>query len=67
VSADLGTDELIAHFLQGHAPKDISQGYIVKMILESGGKMRRSQRAISAEMERLLAGGSAPKKTKARA
>lgn len=56
VAADLGIDELLTHFLQGHRPAGISRGYIAKMILASGGAMRKAQHDMSARIESLLAG-----------
>ena len=43
VAADVGVDELIAHFCLGHIPAGISRGYVVKMTLASGGAMRAAQ------------------------
>ena len=47
VCADLGVDELLAHFLMGHAPEGISQKYIARMILTSGPALRAAQRKVS--------------------
>jgi integrase len=54
IAADLGIDELIAHFCLGHIPAGISRGYVVKMTLASGAAMRAAQRRISAEIVRRL-------------
>jgi integrase len=54
VAADLKTDNLISHFLLGHAPRGISQEYIAILILASGPAMREAQEKISARMLALL-------------
>jgi integrase len=54
VAADIGVDELIAHFLLGHIPAGISRGYVSKLILTTGSGMRRAQREISANIMRRL-------------
>jgi integrase len=54
VAADLETDDLISHFLLGHAPAGISQKYIAKLILSSGPAMREAQRKISRRITTLL-------------
>jgi len=54
VAADCGVDEMLAHFLLGHAPAGISQRYVARMILASGPAMRAAQRRISARMMQLL-------------
>lgn len=41
VAADLGVDDLISHFLMGHTPQGISQGYVARLILSSGRKISR--------------------------
>jgi integrase len=56
IAADIGVDELIAHFLLGHRPLGISPGYVAKRLLESGGAMRKGQRDVSRRIETLLAG-----------
>jgi integrase len=53
VCIELGIDELITHFLMGHRPAGISQRYIARMILTSGGTMRKAQREVSARMMKL--------------
>lgn len=59
VAADLGVDDLLIHFLMGHAPDGISQKYIATLILSNGPAMRAAQEKISARMLELL--GLTPK------
>lgn len=54
VAADCGVDELLTHFLMGHAPEGISQKYIARMILTSGPALRAAQRKISRRIISLL-------------
>jgi integrase len=54
ICADLGIDELISHYLLGHAPAGISQRYILKLILASGPAMRAAQAKISRRIVALL-------------
>lgn len=54
IAADLGVDEMLAHFLMGHAPEGISQRYVSRMMLAAGPAMRRAQGDISREIVRLL-------------
>ncbi|HLZ06261.1 MAG TPA: integrase family protein [Bradyrhizobium sp.] len=54
VAADLGVDDLISHFLLGHAPKGISQKYIATLILANGPKMRDEQGRMSKQVLKLL-------------
>jgi integrase len=54
VAADCGVDEMLAHFLLGHAPAGISQRYIARMILTSGPALRAAQRTISRRIVALL-------------
>ena len=54
IAADMGVDEMLAHFLMGHAPDGISQRYVARMMLAAGPAMRRAQRIISREMIDLL-------------
>ena len=54
VAADLGIDELLSHFLLGHAPEGVSQKYIARMILNAGPALRAAQRTISRRMVALL-------------
>lgn len=54
VCAALKTDDLISHFLLGHAPKGISQQYISRLILQNSDAMREAQEKISRRMFELL-------------
>jgi hypothetical protein len=54
LAADCGVDELVAHFCLGHFPPGISRGYVVKMTLASGQRMRAAQRTVSRRMLSLL-------------
>lgn len=54
IAADLGVDELISHFLLGHAPEGISQKYIATLILANGPKMREEQNRMSKRMIELM-------------
>jgi hypothetical protein len=54
VAADCGVDEMLSHFLMGHAPAGISQRYVARMILSSGPAMREAQRKISRRIVSLL-------------
>lgn len=56
IAADLGIDELIAHFCLGHVPAGISRGYVAKLILSGGNAMRRAQRDVSRRMLALMRG-----------
>jgi integrase len=47
VAVDLKIDDLIRHFLMGHAPKGISQDYVALLILQNGPAMREAQEQIS--------------------
>jgi integrase len=47
ITADLGIDEVIAHILQGWAPKNISQKYITQLVMAAGTGIRASQRKVS--------------------
>jgi hypothetical protein len=53
-AADLGVDDLLRHFLMGHAPEGISQKYIAALILANGPKMREEQTRISRRVLELL-------------
>ena len=53
-AADVGVDELIAHFSLGHVPAGISRVCVAKMILASGSAMRRAQRDVSRRMQDLM-------------
>ena len=54
ICADLEIDELISHYLMGHAPQGISQKYIATLILQSGPAMRAAQERISKRIVSLL-------------
>jgi hypothetical protein len=54
VAVDLKIDDLIRHFLMGHAPKGISQDYVALLILQNGPAMREAQQQISKRMVKLL-------------
>jgi integrase len=54
VGANLGIDDLISHFLMGHAPEGISQKYIAILMFSNGPKMREEQGRMSREFVRLL-------------
>jgi integrase len=54
VAADCGVDEMLSHFLMGHAPAGISQRYVARMIPSSGPAMRDAQRRISKRIVGLL-------------
>jgi integrase len=58
IAADLGVDELIAHFCLGHIPAGISRGYVSKMILSGGSAMRTAQRKVSRRIIQLLGADS---------
>jgi len=51
---DLKIDDLIRHFLMGHAPKGISQDYVSLLILQNGPAMRMAQEQISKRIVKLL-------------
>jgi hypothetical protein len=54
VAANLAVDDLLIHFLMGHAPEGISQKYIAVLMLSNGPAMRAAQEKISARMVTLL-------------
>jgi integrase len=54
ICADLEIDELITHYLMGHAPQGISQKYIATLILQNGPAMRAAQERISKRIVSLL-------------
>ena len=60
VAVDLKVDDLIRHFLMGHAPKGISQDYVSMMILQNGPAMRQAQEEISKRIFKLLGLSCAP-------
>ena len=45
VAVDLKINDLIRHFLMGHAPKGISQDYVALLVLQKGPAMREGARA----------------------
>jgi hypothetical protein len=51
---DLKIDDLIRHFLMGHAPKGISRDYVALLILQNGPAMRKAQEQISKRIFKLL-------------
>jgi integrase len=59
VAVDLKIDDLIRHFLMGHAPKGISQDYVALLILQNGPAMREAQEQISKRIAKLLGHTSA--------
>ena len=54
VAADCGVDELLAHFMLGHVPKNISQAYITRLVLAAGPALRQAQRKVSKRIIELL-------------
>jgi integrase len=54
VAVDLKINDLIRHFLMGHAPKGISQEYVALFILQNGPAMRDAQEQISKRIAKLL-------------
>ena len=54
VAADIGIDELHAHVMLGHAPKNISESYITRLVLAAGPALRQAQRRVSQRMIALL-------------
>ena len=58
VAADVGIDELHAHVMLGHAPKNISESYITRLVLAAGPALRQAQRKVSQRIVALL--GSDP-------
>lgn len=54
MAADCGIDELVAHVMLGHAPKNISERYITRAVLASGNTLRQAQRAVSTKIVSLL-------------
>jgi hypothetical protein len=57
-AADCGVDELLAHFMLGHVPQNISQAYITRLVLSAGPALRQAQRKVSKRILHLL--GSDP-------
>ncbi|MGO9684108.1 MAG: tyrosine-type recombinase/integrase [Beijerinckiaceae bacterium] len=58
VAADCGVDELLAHLMLGHVPRNISQAYITRFVLATGPAIRQAQRKVSRRILQLL--GSDP-------
>jgi integrase len=58
VAADCGVDELLAHFMLGRVPQNISQAYITRLVLAAGPALRQAQRKVSRRIIQLL--GSDP-------
>ena len=54
VAADCGVDELLAHFMLGHVPQNISQAYIMRLVLSAGPALRQAQRKVSKRILHLL-------------
>jgi integrase len=54
VAADVGIDELHAHVMLGHAPKNISESYITRLVLAAGPALRQAQRKVSRRILGLL-------------
>jgi integrase len=54
ICADLEIDDLISHFLMGHAPAGINQRYVATLILQNGPAMRAAQDRISKRIVNLL-------------
>jgi len=54
VAVDLEVDDLIRHFLMGHAPQGISQRYVATLIVQNGPAMRAAQERISKRIVSLL-------------
>jgi integrase len=55
VALDCGVEELLSHFMLGHAVTGISRGYVAKMILASGPAMRAAQSKVSRRIVSFLA------------
>jgi hypothetical protein len=58
IAADCKVDDLLAHVMLGHAPKNISESYITRFVLASGPSLRQAQRKVSRRILLLL--GSDP-------
>ncbi len=54
VCADLHIDDVIAHVLQGWAPRNISENYLTRLVLAAGQGVRASQRKVSKRIIELL-------------
>jgi integrase len=64
VCADQGIDDVLAHVLQGWAPKNISEKYVTRLVMAAGAGIRAAQRKVSHKIIQLLGRdptkGSAP-------
>jgi integrase len=58
VCADQGIDDVLAHVLQGWAPKNISEKYVTRLVMAEGTGIRAAQRKVSRKIIQLL--GSDP-------
>jgi integrase len=54
VCANIGIDDVIAHVLQGWAPRNISESYLTRLVLSAGEGVRASQRRVSKKIIELL-------------
>jgi hypothetical protein len=54
ICADLEIDDLISHFLMGHAPAGTNQRYVATLILQNGPAMPAAQERISKRIANLL-------------
>jgi hypothetical protein len=50
----LNIDDVIAHVLQGWAPRNISESYLTRLVLAAGQGVRASQRKVSTRIIELL-------------
>lgn len=55
VCADQGIDDVLAHVLQGWAPKNISERYVTRLVMAEGTGIRAAQRKVSRKIVQLLA------------
>lgn len=53
-AASIGIDPDISQFLMGHAFENVSQGYIVRWVLQKGPAVIEAQHKISATIMRYL-------------
>jgi integrase len=54
IARDLRVDDFLCHFLLGHLPRNISEGYVARAVLMSGQGMREAQRKISGHILALI-------------
>jgi integrase len=54
IARDLKIDDFLCHFLLGHVPRNISEGYVARAMLMAGEGMREAQRRISRRIVSLL-------------